>query len=53
MKRIITVAYCGHAHVKKLSLSKDNDVSYSIPHRAKCWTEADNNLSQSLNLPKC
>jgi len=32
----------------KVSLFQDNDVSYSIPHRVKCRTEAVNNPSQSL-----
>ena len=32
----------------KHSLFPDNDLSYSIPHMVKCWTEAVNNLSQSL-----
>jgi len=32
----------------KLSLFQENDISNSIPHRVKCWTEAVKRLSWSL-----
>jgi len=36
----------------KLSLFEDSDLSYSIPHRLKCRTEAVNNPSRSLEICK-
>jgi len=36
----------------KLSLFPDNDLSYSIPHRVKCCTEAVNNLPWSIETWK-
>jgi len=36
----------------KLSLFQDYNLSYSIPHRAKCRTEAVTNLSRSLETCK-